>query len=137
MPSAFLADAIMVAHFAFVLFVVLGQALILLGVARRWRWVRNPWFRVAHLAAIGVVALEAVVGVACPLTVWESALRQHAGQSVSGESFVGRLVHAVMFWDGCTEQQLSLLHIGFGLLVLATFVLAPPAFRKDASAKRR
>ena len=41
----FLADAVLAVHFAYVAFVVLGMAAILLGIALGWRWVRNFWFR--------------------------------------------------------------------------------------------
>ncbi len=58
---ALLADFIMIVHFAFVLFVVGGLALIWAGAGLGWRWVRNLWFRVAHLAAILFVAGEALV----------------------------------------------------------------------------
>jgi len=44
-----LADIVLVVHFAFVLFVVGGLVLIWIGVVLRWAWVRNFWFRVAHL----------------------------------------------------------------------------------------
>jgi len=50
--SRLLADVILVVHFAFVLFVVGGFALILAGAALGWAWIRNPAFRYAHLAAI-------------------------------------------------------------------------------------
>ncbi len=66
-----IADAVLVVHFAFVAFVIGGLALIWIGKTLRWGWVRNFWFRIAHLGAIAFVALEAVIGVACPLTVWE------------------------------------------------------------------
>jgi hypothetical protein len=53
-----LADLILVTHTLFVAFVVLGLVVVLLGKYRRWRWVRNWRFRLAHLAAIGVVIAE-------------------------------------------------------------------------------
>src|SRR5262249_30053427 len=43
------ADLVVVVHFGYVSFVLVGQVLILLGVMCRWRWVRNPWFRWLHL----------------------------------------------------------------------------------------
>src|SRR5687768_1390366 len=72
---SWLADLILAVHFAFVLFVVGGLALIWIGAGARWRWVRNPWFRGCHFAAICIVTAEAVLGIMCPLTVWEDALR--------------------------------------------------------------
>ncbi len=46
-----------------------------LGAGLGWRWVRNPWFRYLHLAAVVFVAGEALIGMACPLTLWEDILR--------------------------------------------------------------
>ena len=48
-----LADTILVIHFAFVVFVVFGFMLILVGLLARWSWVHNRKFRITDLAAIG------------------------------------------------------------------------------------
>jgi len=136
MNYGLLADLLVVFHAAFVSFVVFGQIAFLIGVIRRWQWVRNFWFRTAHLLAIGYVAMEALFGVACPLTVWENGLRALAGQPVSDASFVGQLIHKVMFW-GVQDWMLDYLHMGFGALVLLTFVLAPPHLPKFFLGLRR
>ena len=52
------ADAILLLHVLFVVFVVVGLLLVLAGKVLSWSWVRNPWFRLMHLAAIGVVVLH-------------------------------------------------------------------------------
>src|SRR5438552_15722918 len=90
-----LADLVLVVHFAFVLFVVAGFALIVAGGWLRWRWVRARSFRIAHLAAIVFVALESLVGMACPLTSLEHALRADA----SARSFVGYWVGRLLYYD--------------------------------------
>jgi hypothetical protein len=125
MPYGFLADGVVALHFAYVAFVVGGELVILLGLACRWQWVRNLWFRLTHLLFIGVVAAEAAFGVACPLTVWEVRLRELAGQPVEEGSFLGRLFHNLLFVP-VEPSWLPVLHIGFGVLVLLTFLLAPP-----------
>jgi hypothetical protein len=56
-----LADAVLVVHAALVLFIVGGLFAIWLGAAFNWRWVRGRGFRGVHLAAIGVVALLALL----------------------------------------------------------------------------
>ncbi len=144
-----LADLIVGVHVAYVSYVVLGQLLIWLGLALRWQWVRNPWFRWTHLIMIVIVGVEAVLNIECPLTNWESRFRVLAGQTVSGESFVGRLLHNLIFvswppWATCTPNLSPLtalhnlifvswppwviesLHVAFALVVLGTFVFAPP-----------
>lgn len=117
-----IADAVLVVHFAFVAFVVGGLALIWIGKTLRWGWVRNFWFRIAHLGAIAFVALEAVIGVACPLTVWEYLLR---GDRPNGPSFVERLLAPLIFYD-LPSWTFTALHVGFALLVALTFWRAPP-----------
>ncbi len=64
-----LADTILVVHFLFVVFVVFGLILILIGLLAQWSWVHNRIFRITHLAAIGIVVLQAWIGQLCPLTI--------------------------------------------------------------------
>jgi len=116
-----LADLILVVHFAFVAFVVGGFASIWIGAALRWHWIRNARFRIAHLAAIGFVALESLAGMMCPLTVWEDALRGR--QSELG--FIARWIHSVMFYD-LPAWVFTALYVGFALAVAGTWWLIPP-----------
>jgi len=67
-----LADLVVTIHAAYIGFVVLGFTAIVLGSAMGWRWARNLYFRVAHLAAILLVCLEALIGVSCLLTTLEN-----------------------------------------------------------------
>jgi hypothetical protein len=120
-----LADLIVGIHFAYVAFVVVGQAAILIGFAVKWSWIRNFWFRLAHVIAITLVGVEAVFQIDCPLTVWEGQLRMLAGKEAAEGSFVGRLFHNLLFYNA--EQWIfDVIHICFALLVIATLVLIPP-----------
>ena len=118
---SWLADLVLIAHFAFVLFVVGGLAMVWLGAAAGWRWVRNFWFRAAHLAAIAFVAAESLAGVWCPLTVWEDALRGRHEE----RSFVARWIHRVMFYD-LPEWLFAAAYVLFALVVAATWRLVRP-----------
>ena len=120
-----LADLILVIHFAYVLFVVGGLLLTWAGYALRWRWVRNWWFRVLHFAAIAVVALEALIGVVCPLTLVEDWLRPGAEQDAG---FIQRWVQALLYYDW-PLWVFTALYVSFAALVAVTFVLLPPASR--------
>lgn len=127
---SFLADLIVTFHLFYVIFAVGGQIVILAGLWLKWRFVRQPAFRIAHLIAVAFVAFEAVIGMVCPLTEWENNLRQLAGQSVDTDiSFIARLVRKVIFYD-FPPWVFSVMHIFFGLVVIMTFVFAPPRFRK-------
>jgi hypothetical protein len=119
--QALLADLILVVHFAFVLFITLGLVLVWVGAAAGWRWVRNVWFRAAHLAAIVFVAAEALAGVWCPLTVWEDALRGVAPE----KSFVARWIHRIMFYD-FPDWVFTAAYVTFALLTAATWRLVRP-----------
>lgn len=61
-----LANAVLILHVGIVLFIVT-----LAGGICNWPWVRNFWFRALHLAGIGYVAMEAWLGIVCPLTTLE------------------------------------------------------------------
>jgi hypothetical protein len=120
-----LADVIVAAHVAYASFIVVGQVLILIGLCLKWAWIRNPWFRMAHLAAILIVAIEALIGMDCPLTLWEAQLRNLGGQEASEGTFIGRCLDHLLFYD-VNPAILNAGHIAFALLVLATLVVAPP-----------
>jgi hypothetical protein len=124
--SAFLADLIVVFHFAFVVFCVVGELSILLGAICKWKWVRNVTFRIIHVCAVLYVAGEAAVGVDCPLTDWEYILRSSAGQQHDESmSFVARIIRRLIFYD-FPPVFFTVLYIGFGALVLLTFILVRP-----------
>lgn len=121
-----LADAILAVHLLFVAFVVGGLGLIWIGAWRNWAFVRYFRFRVAHVAAIVFVAIEAIVGIACPLTVWEDALR--GGGSEIG--FVARWLRRLLYYD-LPPQAFVVAYVAFALVVLATFILIPPHRRGE------
>jgi len=125
-----LADAIAVLHFLIVAFVVGGMLVILAGVVRRWTWVRNFWFRAIHLAMIAAVVAESLCGIACPLTDWEDRLREAGGASTEPGSFIGRLVHSLLFVD-VSPSVLCLSYIIFGVAVLLIFIVAPPRWPRS------
>jgi Protein of Unknown function (DUF2784) len=116
-----IADAIVVVHFGIVLFIVGGLIAVWVGASLDWKWVRNRWFRYVHLAAIAYVAAEAVIGVACPLTVWEALARGGA----PAESFVGRWVRYLLFYRA-PEWVFTVAYVAWALATLATWWLVPP-----------
>jgi hypothetical protein len=127
-----LADLTVIIHLAYATSVVLGLLAIFLGILCGWQWVRNFWFRVVHLAMIGVVAAEVVCGITCPLTEWENALRERAGEATYSGSFLGRLAHDLLFFEA-PAWAFSVAYVLFFLAVLATFVLAPPRWPRRRS----
>ena len=111
------ADAVLFIHAAFVAFVVFGLLLIFAGRRWRWSWVRNRRFRLAHLAAIGIVVLQSWLGVACPLTCWEMGLRGQAGDATYPGSFVAHWLELLLYYQ-LPEWVFVLIYTLFGALVV-------------------
>ncbi|MFG0336169.1 MAG: DUF2784 domain-containing protein, partial [Maioricimonas sp. JB049] len=112
-------------HALYVLVVVFGFVAIVTGIFAGWGWIRNPWFRYIHLAMILLVVAEVWCGITCPLTIWEQQLRELGGEAVYQGAFIANLVHELLFYEA-PEWVFNTIYTGFGLLVLLTFVLAPP-----------
>ena len=118
MTFRWLADAVVLAHAAFVLFVVFGGFL-----ALRWRWM--PWIHVP--AALWGVLIEYVAWI-CPLTPLENALRHRAGQTGYAEGFVEHYVIPVLYPVGLTSAS---------RWVLGTFVVLVNAVAYRMVLRRR
>jgi len=128
-----LADGALLLHAAFVLFVVMGQLLILIGWLRGWEWTRRRLFRVLHLGSIGFVVLEAWFGVPCPLTILENYLRTQAGEAAAYQvSFIGYWLNRLLYYTA-PAWVFTMAYTAFSLLVVMTFVLYPPRWNKPAS----
>jgi uncharacterized protein DUF2784 len=104
------ADFVLIAHFAFVLFVVLGGLLVL----------RSPRLAWAHVPIAIYGAVIEFVGFICPLTPLENALRARGGEAGYSGGFVEHYITATIYPSGLTRRiQLVL---GIGVLVLNAVV---------------
>jgi hypothetical protein len=121
----FVADVILFAHVLFVAFVVFGLAFIVAGKALSWSWVRNPWFRLAHLAAIGVVVLQSWLGEICPLTIWEVSLRERAHDAVYSGTFVSHWLEKILYYRA-PEWVFVVCYTFFGALVVVSWFWVRP-----------
>ena len=134
MPYQTLANAVLVLHFAVVIFVVLGLPAVLVGNWRGWSWVNYLWWRVLHLLAIGVVVVQAWLGRYCGLTVLESNLREMAGQAGYERSFIEYWVQRLLYYEG-PLWAFALVYTVFGALVAWVWWRYPPkphhAARRD------
>jgi hypothetical protein len=131
-----LADLILLIHFGFVAFVLLGFVVIWVGYFRGWPFVRNFWFRCAHLLAIGIVAAEAIGGIICPLTKWEAQFRLRAGVNVDyAGSFMQHWIHKIMFFD-IPESAFTIIYLIFFSLVAISLWFVRPRPPHSKSARR-
>jgi len=125
-PYSLAADLLVIVHSLYVLFTVGGTLVILLSAPLHWRWARNRTFRIIHLISVLFVALEASLGMLCPLTVWEYELRKLSGHQVESDiSFIGRLLRKIIFVD-LPGWAFLILYTAFGAIVLILlFVIKP------------
>jgi len=122
---ALLADVVLIIHSAYIAFVIGGWIAIVWGGLRRRGWVRNPWFRYAHLTAIGIVVALSLLRLPCPLTVWERNLRTAAGQSPSDLAFIPRILQQVIFFEAPPEVFTAVYTV-FGAVVVLSLIMIPP-----------
>lgn len=120
-----LADSLLILHTMLVAFVILGLVAIYAGHFFNWQWVRNLWFRLSHLVVIGIVVLQSWLGVICPLTTWEMALRDMAGESGYEGSFIQHWLQSILYYSA-PEWVFILVYTVFGALVLASWFVVRP-----------
>ncbi len=125
MDDGLLADVIGVTHALIVLFIVGGQALIMAGWGWGWAWTRGRGFRFAHLAAIGFVVAQQWLGAICPLTLWESELRQKAGKEGFEAGFIEYWLDALLYYSA-PPWVFTAVYTAFAATVAATFVYYRP-----------
>jgi hypothetical protein len=99
-----LADAVLLIHLAFILFVTLGGLLVL-------RWPRLAW---VHVPAFVWGALIEFTGGVCPLTPLEVSLRQRAGEAGYAGGFIEHYVTSLIYLPMTRLTQIAL-----GVIVLA------------------
>ncbi|MDH4061661.1 MAG: DUF2784 domain-containing protein [Aquincola sp.] len=125
MPYELVADAVLLIHFGVVLFVVVGLVVVVAGSRLRWRWVNGLWFRLAHLAAIALAAVQAWLGQYCPLTTLESWLRVRAGSPSYDKSFIAHWVQRIIYYDAPLWVFTGIYTV-FALLVVLVWWRFPP-----------
>lgn len=120
-----LADVVLFTHVLTVAFVVLGLVLIVLGNLRGWRFVNAWWFRLTHLATIGVVVAQSWLGITCPLTTLELWLRARAGEATYAGGFIEHWLSRLLYFNA-PPWVFVLAYSVFGAMVLAAWWRWPP-----------
>lgn len=117
-----LADIVVVVHFAFVVFVVVGGLIAL-------RWPKVWW---AHAPAVAWSALIVTFSITCPLTPLERELRARAGEGRYEESFIERYVEGVLYPGDMLREAQAL----GALLVIASWVALAIRFHRRRHHRR-
>jgi hypothetical protein len=121
-PAALLADLVLVAHLAFVVFAALGGLLAL-------RWRRAPW---VHLPAVAWGAFIEISGGVCPLTPLENRLRQAAGESGYHGDFIEHYVVSLLYPSGLSRDAQFVLAALLAVLNLAVYAIVWRRSRRAA-----
>jgi hypothetical protein len=82
-----MADAVVLVHFAFLVFLAVGSVL-------AWRWPKLVWL---HVPAVAWSVLSVGIGLNCPLTPLEKHLRRLAGERGYAGGFVDHYVEGVIY----------------------------------------
>lgn len=128
------ADFVVIVHLIFAGFVVLGFVLFVVSPILGWTWTFGKGFRIMHLTCILFVALEGLLGVACPLTVLENQLLLAAGKSGYHRSFMGQLANQLLFYDA-PEWVFTLIYITLAILSILAYLIPFP-FRNTLLTKK-
>lgn len=107
----FAADAVLLLHFAFVLFATLGALLV-------WRWTWVLWL---HLPAVAWAAFVEFSGRVCPLTPLEVELRRLAGQSGYSGDFIEHYIGSVLYPADLTRLTQIVLGVTVVLINVAMY----------------
>jgi hypothetical protein len=108
------ADAVLITHFAFVLFVVLGGLTVL-------RWPKLAWL---HLPSVAWAAFVEFTGWICPLTPLEVALQRSGGEAGYGGGFIEHYVISLLYPDELTRETQMLLGAGVVVINAAIYIVA-------------
>jgi hypothetical protein len=120
------ADLVLILHACFVGFVLFGLVVIWIGIALRWQWIRNFYFRLAHLLAIGLVIVQSYLRITCPLTDLENHFRIQGGQQPYEQAgCIAHWLHRLIFFSAPPWVFITVYTV-FGLAVLGTMIFAPP-----------
>ena len=124
MPERLLADVLVALHFAFIVFVLCGGLLVL----RRRAW------SLLHLPAVAWAAYVEFTATVCPLTPWENALRERAGQAGYDGGFIEHYLVPVIYPAGLTPPIQLLLGV---FVILLNVIVYVRAFGRRNGGRRR
>ncbi len=130
MTNILLANIILILHFFYVSFIIIGLVVIYLGYFMKWTFIRNPVFRWIHLSAMAIVIIEVLFGIFCPLTEWESELRGAQKISAYSSGFIPYWVHHLLFYDW-SPWIFESVYILLFLFMIASMFMVPPRYKQQ------
>ena len=120
-----LAALLLSIHVAIIAFNLFGLFAIPIGARRGWAFVRRPGWRLLHLASLAIVALQAALGRACFLTIWQDA----AAGTATETPLIMRTVDALIYWR-LPIWVFAAAYLAIFLYVIALWWLVPVRWSK-------
>jgi hypothetical protein len=93
-----LSRVVLALHVGVIAFNIFGLVAIPLGAWRGWSFVRVRWWRLLHLFSLLIVAVQAIIGAVCFLTIWQSDLLERAGEAPQRAPLIQRTIESLIFW---------------------------------------
>ncbi|MCL4428890.1 MAG: DUF2784 domain-containing protein [Deltaproteobacteria bacterium] len=122
-------SSVYIIHLLYALVIVIGFFLIIIGFFAGWRWIRNFTFRLIHLLMIGIVAVESVFNIECPLTWLEYKLMSLDHIKHGSMPFIAGMVDKVLYYN-FPIWLFNAIYIVFGLTVFIVWFAIPPVYLK-------
>jgi hypothetical protein len=120
-----LAASVLYFHLGVVAFNIFWMVAVPLGAWAGWTFVRNIWWRGAHVASLVVVAVQAAFGRLCFLTIWQNNLEAASGVRLGESSAFERAAMAAIYWP-LPAWAFIALYIAAVLYAAALWILVPP-----------
>jgi hypothetical protein len=121
-PDLLAAEAVLAAHLVVIGFNIFGLIAIPLGARLGWRFVRIGWWRWLHLGSMAVVALQALAGRACLLTILQGSL---SGRGAP-EPLIMSVVNRLIFWP-LPLWAFTAIYLALFLYVVLLMRFVPPS----------
>ena len=116
-----IADALLIVHFSLAAFISLGIFIIPIGYMLGWNWLKNRNLRFLHLSLVGVITVETIVGLTCPLTVLENMFRDVD----YSKSFMAHWIAQILYWDLPSQVFVILYCLCLGWVLILWKVFPP------------
>ena len=119
--NSLFSEIVLLFHFCIFLFMILSFFLIPLGYFQKWKWVKNKYYRLIHLILMGIIFIETILGLMCPLTILENFLRNN----IEINNKITQIIHQIMYWDLPTYQFIILYLLSLLYLIFLWFFFKP------------
>lgn len=135
MSHKIFADVIIVAHFLYILFMLLGFLFTGYALFFRQKFFDRWLFRSLHLLGIFYVASLSILGKYCPLTILENELRlRYEVSAVYSGSFIVHYLEKLVYPD-VNPLVIQIPTVFLAIFTIVVFIIKPPKKIKSIMAR--